>query len=256
MTEREYREAEGINKSTLWEMRRSPAHYKYLIDHPREDTPALHFGRALHAAVLTPAAYKREFVVAPAVDKRTKAGREEYAAWKERLPEGVEEITPEDAETIADMVKSIKSNPDAIQLLKRTSREVPLFWKDKKSGLKCKCRVDALGEDAIIDIKTTNDIMSFERDAEAYGYHVQAAHYLQGVQAKRGKLLDWYFIAVEKKAPYGVKVLRATSGFLDYGEFVRDELLEKVKECREKGVWPCYQAGEIAEPRWINWEGL
>ena len=76
MTEAEYRAADGINKSTLWEMRKSPAHYKYLLDHPAEDTAALHFGRALHSAVLTPTAYKRDFRIAPDVDKRTKAGRE------------------------------------------------------------------------------------------------------------------------------------------------------------------------------------
>ena len=40
MTEKEYRSAEGVNKSTLWNLRRSPAHYKYFLDHPQEDTAA------------------------------------------------------------------------------------------------------------------------------------------------------------------------------------------------------------------------
>ena len=38
MTEQEYRAHQGINKSTLWEIKRSPAHYKYLLEHPIEDT--------------------------------------------------------------------------------------------------------------------------------------------------------------------------------------------------------------------------
>lgn len=254
MTEQEYRAAEGVNKSTLWEMRKSPAHYKYLLEHPAEETAALHFGRALHAALLTPEAYKEDFVVAPAVDKRTKAGREQYAEWKAALPIGAEELTEEDAETIAQMVKTIQEDRAAMDLLNGTGREVPIFWNDRKTGIMCKCRVDALGKEAVIDIKTVSDALAFDRDAINYGYHVQAAHYLDGVQAKTGKYLDWYFIAMEKKPPFAVKVIKATPGFLDYGGFIRDELLDKVRECREKDEWPSYSAGEITEPRWANWE--
>ena len=254
MNEQEYRQAEGVNKSTLWEMRRSPAHYKYLLEHPEEDTQALRFGRALHAALLTPKAYKRDFHIAPEGNKRTKEWKETYAAWKASLPEGAEEITPEDAQTIADMVKSIRKDKEAMSLLRGTKREVPIFWNDKELGIRCKCRIDALGKNAIVDLKTTADVMAFDRDAYNYGYHVQAAHYLRGVEAKTGKLYDWYFIAVEKKPPYGIKVIKATPGFIDYGDFIRAELLEKVQECNEAGEWPSYEAGEIAEPRWANWE--
>jgi len=254
MTEKEYREAEGVNKSTLWEMRKSPAHYKYLLDHPAEDTTALRFGRALHAAILTPTLYKRDFVVAPEVDKRTKAGREEYAAWKASLLPEAEEITAEEAQTIAEMVKAFRRDKDAMRLLKGTRRELPIFWNDKKIGLKCKCRVDAIGKEAIVDLKTTSDITTFDRDANAYGYHLQAAHYLRGVEAKTGRRPEWYFIAIEKKPPYGIKIIKATPGFIDYGDYIRDALLEKVKDCETRGEWPSYGIGEIAEPRWANWE--
>ena len=253
MTEREYRAAEGINKSTLWEMRKSPAHYKYLLEHPAEDTPALRFGRALHAAVLTPRIYKRDFVIAPAVDRRTKAGKEAYAEWRASLPDEAEEITAEDAETVAEMVACVKANQDAMTLLKGTKKETPIFWTDKTAGLRCKCRLDAWGKDWVVDLKTTADMMNFERDAYNYGYHVQAAHYLRGAEAKTGRLPKWYFIAIEKKPPYGIRVIEADPGFIDYGEYIRQELLEKVRACRESGEWPCYSAGKITEPRWADW---
>ena len=54
MTEQEYRNHYGVNKSTLWEIRKSPKHYKWLLEHPGEDTPALRIGRAIHMAVLQP----------------------------------------------------------------------------------------------------------------------------------------------------------------------------------------------------------
>ena len=47
MTEQEYRRAEGVNKSSLWNLMRSPAHYKYYLENQREDTQAYKFGRAV-----------------------------------------------------------------------------------------------------------------------------------------------------------------------------------------------------------------
>ena len=254
MTEQEYRAADGVNKSTLFEMRRSPAHYKYLLEHPAEDTAALKFGRALHSAVLTPRAYKKDYAAAPAVDRRSNPGKSQYAAWKAGLPEGVEEISADDAKTISEIVKSLRQDKEVMNLLKGTKKEVPLFWNDRKTGIRCKCRIDALGKDYIVDLKTTTDVMNFERDADKYGYALQTGHYLKGVQANTGKWLDWYFIVVEKKPPYGVKIFKADPGFIDYGVFIRDELLEKVQECRKTDQWPSYQAGVITEPKWINWE--
>ena len=248
MTEQEYRTAGGINKSALWEMRKSPAHYKYLLDHPAEDTPALHFGRALHSAVLTPTAFKRDYRKAPDIDRRTKT----YTAWKDSLPDGVEELTAKDAQIIRDMVKAIRKDKRAAELLRGTRREKPLFWTDNRTGLLCKCRIDALSSSAAIDLKTTTDASSraFQRDAMKYGYHLQAAHYLNGIEAVTRNRPDWYFIAVEKSAPYAVHVFKATDQFIEYGDFMRDELLEAVKRCTESGTWDGYSMDNLDAPEW------
>ena len=248
MTEKEYRAAGGINKSTLWELRKSPVHYKYLLDHPAKDTAALHFGRALHSAVLTPTAYKREYVIAPDVDKRTKA----YTAWKESLPDGVEELNVEDAQTIAEMVKAIRQNKEAMNLLRKTRREVPIFWNDQETGLRCKCRIDALSSSAAVDLKTTTDASSraFQRDAIKYGYHVQAAHYLNGIETAKKKKPDWYFIAIEKAKPYAVHIFRASEQFIEYGAYVRDELMETVTRCMESDTWESYPIERLDAPEW------
>ena len=252
MTEQEYRKAEGVNKSVLWEMRKSPAHYKYLLNHPAEDTTALHFGRALHSAVLTPRAFKRDFVIAPDVDRRTKAGRDTWMAWKESLPDGAEELSAEDAQIIAEMVKTIRRNKDAMNLLRRTRREVPIFWNDQETGLRCKCRIDALSSSAAVDLKTTTDASSraFQRDAIKYGYHVQAAHYLNGIETAKKKKPDWYFIAIEKAKPYAVHIFRASEQFIEYGAYVRDELMETVKRCMESDTWESYPIERLDAPEW------
>lgn len=256
MTEEEYRSAEGVNKSTLWFMQKSPAHYKYYCDHEREDTPALKLGRAIHAAVLTPTAFKHEYAILPdGIDRRTKAGKETYAAF-EASSSGKEILSSDDGEQIHCIVKAIKRTREACELLNRTIREKPLFWKDEETELVCKCRVDAFSpkRGIMIDLKTTTDAetKAFTREAMKYGYHVQAAHYAAGFYSLYGHYPEWYFIAVEKSPPYAVNVLRADCSFIDYGALIRMELLQKLKECMGTGSFPGYGKNDMYLP---NWEG-
>ena len=81
MTNKEYRQDPGISRSDLFEMRKSPLHFQYQMTHPKEDTPALLFGRALHKMILEPGDFESEFAVCPTVNRRTKAGQEQYAAF-------------------------------------------------------------------------------------------------------------------------------------------------------------------------------
>lgn len=254
MTEQEYRSAPGVNKSTLWNLRKSPAHYKFFLDNPPEDTAAMKIGRAVHAAILTPTAYKRDFVTIPAgIDRRTKAGKEEYAAFVEASA-GKEILTEDEAETIKAIAKAFKANREAVSLLKGTRREKPFFWKDD-NGVDCKCRMDAVAPGRIVDLKTAADAETdvFIREALRYGYHVQAAHYIDAYYKNVGsKTPDWYFIVIEKSEPYCVNILKADIGFLDYGFIVRKELISKLMDCQEKNSFPGYGINELCLPAWVE----
>lgn len=258
MSEEEYRADEGVNKTTLWELRRSPQHYRYLLLHPAEDTPTLRFGRAVHAAILTPAAYKRDFARAPALNLRTKAGKEEYEAWAAGLPLGSTILTAEEAETVSAMRDAFRANKEAKALLRYSRREVPFFWTDKETGQRCKCRADAISPTMVMDLKTTQDAgtKAFQRDAIKYGYHIQAAHYLAGIEAVTGQKRDWYFVALEKKQPFGVHVFKADDEFLEFGAFERAELLAVLKRCRDEGRWPGYQSNILTAPYWAIKEAI
>ena len=254
MTDKEYRRAEGVNKSTLWNLRRSPAHYKYFLENPPEDTQAYKFGRAVHSAILTPTAYKRDFAVLPeGINRRTNAGKEEYQAFIEASA-GKEILTAEDAKTIKAIVSAFKKNKDAVSLLKGTKRERPLFWTDD-NGVKCKCRVDAYKPGIMIDLKTAADAATdtFSREALRYGYDVQATHYMDGYQHTQSAIMpEWYFIVIEKAEPYAVNILRADIGFIDHGIILRQQLIEKLIACQNQSSFPGYGTNELFLPSWAE----
>ncbi|MBQ6232119.1 MAG: PD-(D/E)XK nuclease-like domain-containing protein [Clostridia bacterium] len=252
MTEAEYRAAHGINKSTLWEIRKSPAHYQYALNNPSEDTPSLRLGRAVHAAILTPEIFKASYVEAPDVDVRTKGGKELYKNWLRDQDEDAVILSRSEMQQIRGMLHAFRMDKTAKSLISNTSREEALFWMDKETGLPCKCRVDAFSAAAVIDLKTTTDCSTraFQRDAISYGYHVQAAHYLDGIEAVTGNRPDWYFIAIEKKPPYAVHVFKASEQFLELGAYTRWQLMDKLKHCIDTDDWPGYQTDELDVPAW------
>ena len=85
MTEKEYRQHDGVSRSKLWKLRESPEKAKWSWEHPEPPTPALLFGQAVHKLILEPVTFDDEFAVSPDCDRRTKAGKEAYNAFCEGL---------------------------------------------------------------------------------------------------------------------------------------------------------------------------
>ena len=256
MTEAEYRADPGVNKSTLWEIRKSPAHYKYAIDNQEEnDSPALRLGRAVHALVLQPDEFNKMYAVAPLVDRRTKEGKQIWADFIEKN-EGMEILTPDEASEALAISSSVLNVAE--DMLNGSQTEVPLFWDDPRTGIRCKARLDAWNElpdkYLLIDLKTTTDASTdaFTRSAIGYGYHVQAAHYMNGFEIvkKPDKPIEWWFVAVEKSQPYAVNLIKADDGFIAEGRFKVMELMDKLDECLRTDEWPGYGENVMYMPAW------
>lgn len=238
-----YHDNPAVNKSTLWWLRKSPAHFRWARTAETPDTPAMRFGRAVHAAILTPFFYLDHFTVFTG-DRRTKAGKEEYQAL---IDSGAEIITEEDAETVRLMMNAC---PD--EILKGCEMEKELYWTDPDTGVNCKGRLDAVKPGIIIDYKTTTDAGTdgFAREAIRYGYDLQAAMYLEAAKQNGYGDCEFWFIAQEKSAPYAANVIRAGDAFLDRGRWLMLDLLTKYKECAEKDEWPGYGTNELIIPEW------
>ena len=74
-----YRGDPALSRSDIFEMRKSPMHFRYALDHPREETTAMAFGTALHCYVLEPEKFAERYVICEKIDRRTTAGKAKLA---------------------------------------------------------------------------------------------------------------------------------------------------------------------------------
>lgn len=190
-----------LSHSALKAFMRSPNHYLQYVNKTVEATPAMKFGSAFHCAVLEPQEFSKRYAVAPQVDKRTKAGKE---AWKEFVEanSSLEVITQDEREQIQVMHEAIQNFAPARELLAsceafEEERQHALF------GMPFKGIADAVGQNFVVDLKTTLDASpeGFMKTAYNMGYHEQAAAYKALFAKSR-----FYWIAVEKNNPFNVAV--------------------------------------------------
>ena len=268
MTEETYNKRKGIRRSDLWKLNRSPAHFKYAQEHPTEQTTAMMFGSAVHAAVLTPKLFKKQYMVAD-FDARTKEGK---AMKQQALDEGKILLNREQGEQIDGIVNAIKAHPYARRLL-TGKHETAHFWFDPETGEKCKCKTDCEtdigGVHYVVDLKTCGNAEAdeFVRDAVKFGYFMQAAMYTDGVKCHTGKDSVFVFVCVEKDPPYAVNVLQCGEDEIRLGMngdkrgtvMGYRDLLALYHRCRKEKKWPGYEGFEnkinqIQLPKWLKEE--
>ncbi len=248
MTFADYCRIDAVNWSLLKEMGRSPAHYLYRREHPREDTAAMRLGRAVHCAVLEPRQFARTFVVYDGV-RRGKAW-EEFAAA--HAADDVLSVTDyEQCQAIRD---AVRANRDARRLLRKGISEKTLTWTDRATRIPCKARVDRVGHGFFVELKTARslDPHDFRRTCAQLAYHGQLAFYLRGLKANRRKSRP-YLIAVESAPPYDVIVYEPDEDFIWMGDELATELLARLKSCQRTRRWPGRATGvqTLSLPGWL-----
>ena len=249
MNETEYNQAEGIRRSDLWKMEESPEKFRWCMDHPPEKSEALLFGSAAHKLILEGSdAFFAEYAVAPAVDRRTKAGREEFEAFR-AANAGKETVTKDQYDKIVEMSAQIRNCPLAYKLLKaKGTTEEAFFWTDPGTGEKCKVKTDRIvtwkRRKYILDYKTCKCAATFRFNSEIwkYGYFMQAGMYSEGwkIANKKRKLPGFMFVAQEKDPPYSVNVIEVSEEVMNAGVAKFHSLLEKYHDCKALDVWNGY----------------
>jgi len=247
-TNEQYHADPAISASHLKAVMQSPYHYwSRFLDPQRpvvEPTTAMRLGTLVHCAVLEPDDLLQRYGVAP--DRRTKAGKEQA---EQMAAAGIEAVTEADMALALSMAASVRQHPYAAALLDDGKAEQSFWWDDLPTGLRCKCRPDWFYSSTVIDLKTTTDASpsAFARACATFGYHTQAAHYLNGTFADR-----FVFIAVEKTYPYAVGVYELDAAAMAAGAEQCRIGLQTISDCRAINEWPGYTTtcDTIAMPNW------
>ena len=243
----EYHTANGLSKSGMTKLLKSPAHYKAFLNEEKQATKAMQIGTATHTAILEPHIYNSTVAIRPVgLDGRTKEGKQ----WAVEN-EGKIQLTQEEAQDIQGMAKAVFDHQIYKSEIQGRSQKIEAsIFEELESGVVLKARPDLWIEGTLFDIKTTEDASegSFTKTCANLMYHLQAAHYLKMADAQR-----FVFIAVERHAPYAVNVFELDPAWITLGNTLREKAIQILHECQVLDHWPAYNANlkTLAMPKWI-----
>lgn len=153
-------------------------------------------GESLHAFMLEPSRFKRDYVVpsdCSALDEEALEARTWLSSSeRDRLV------------AMRDAIRAYRPLPLARWFVEG-AREWSIYWSDADGG-QWKARPDCFSEDFVIELKTTPDVrpQAFARTRQRFGYDIQAAHYLEGVRRLVGRTPRFLFVAIETTPPHYV----------------------------------------------------
>lgn len=260
ITNEQYHSSEGISRSGIMAFRKSPMHYWHDYINPdrsaRESTQAMIFGNAVHTFILEPKEFLNRYKVIDKVDRRTKEGKEYWLSLSEFL--GKKSFIDDDTlKELTSIKNSILNNSEASELIANAKYENSIYWKDEETDVICKARPDAMRENAIIDLKTTDDASpkAFARSCYNYGYHIQAAMISDGIKYNTGQLINHFiYVVVEKNPPYANAIYVLDESAIEIGRETYKKSLYKYKECLDSGNWPGYETQTISLPNYASYE--
>lgn len=259
---------------------RSPMHLWYERQNPKPPTEAMKFGSALHTFILEPEQFAQRHIIIGQCEAVKKDGKRCSNVGRAQSPggnwlcgvhgddddcvENASAITEESHLKIRAMADAIQRCDAARELLSAPgeNEQAAIFdWNVKGDGwdhlLRCKLKVDGIRRtwDSAFDLKTCESAApeDFMRSIGTFGYHRQAAFYLDGLEAVGIKLKHFIFIAVEKEPPFGTAVYRLSSDAIELGRDQNARLMHTYASCERTGFWHGYDAtfNEISVPNWL-----
>lgn len=202
LTDKEYRALEGCNASTLKNFIYSVKEGNKSLEKPFKGSPATTFGTLCHSYVLEREFFEEDYALfEPPVNEKTK---KPYGVDTKTHTKALYEFAKErnkiayvksDHEKLIAIQESIENCKDTKKLLDSCERrELVLTWTDERTGLKCKAKLDAVGDNIALDLKTIGDFKFHGYDEKSnelrntklhyqcldYGYYLQFKHYFNG----------------------------------------------------------------------------
>lgn len=268
----EYHAADALSHSKLEDFRKRPSYFfkKHIAKTiEREDTASTIIGNAAHCLILEgEVEYAKRYAAMPETTPDGKPFRRGTKAWDAAvaaLPAGVCILKADDDALNRRLRDSVLQNDVARAILSDPGFEPEVTWRIQLSnGVVLQCRTDgwigsiteataaalvgqdihaSAGQSLVADLKTCgslsdDDIGSFTRNAQGFGYHRQDPFYRQIVAAVQGVQPLFVFMACEKAEPFETACFALDDEALRIGQQENAEDLPNLLECHRIGQWP------------------
>lgn len=249
----------ALNASSINKLADCPAMCRFSLDNPQPPTENMRLGTLLHSMVLEPESLDKYGVISKPLT--TKDGKAEKAA----LEEAGKTVYKQDAwDTACSMADAVKAHPRIQALLQLPGEsELSIFWDEEGTTgqpIHCKARVDRLittpdGTRVALDLKTAQEVNphALSKKIFDFGYHAQAAWYLEGL-AKVGLFTDSFcFAFVRSTPPHLVVPVLLTAEALDFGRKRYEAMLAEWEYCQQNNVWPGYADYDFIDLNLPSW---
>lgn len=232
-----HKDCPGLSSSQIKNIQKGYNHFIHSQNAPEKETPAKLFGSAVHDSILLPGHFEQQYIVAPIVNKRTNAGKEE---WKEFLEvnKGKSILTQDQYDECEKIREIAHSHPTVREILDTTKKEVTFFWydndysEDDNAEVLCKCKADLIDIPGrvVFDIKTcpNSTHAEFIKSITKFEYDISTAYYLDGISsALKSNFETFIYIAIENVAPYDINLFYLEEKSINKGrEFYKNALMK------------------------------
>ena len=201
-----------------------------------QDSPALLEGRVQHTVFLEFHNFDKEFVIQPAIDRRTKVGKAEYedflATVGNRTPitQDLYNTCMERRETVKHLIPDGKND--------RTELTVCYIY----HGQPFKSRLDWYDGKRVWDLKTCRDASprGFKQAINNFNYHMQAALYVDACRIVGLPADGFSFLAQEKAQPYPYVVYEMSDEAMLYARSKNEQALATILSSKESDDYRPY----------------
>ena len=242
MPEAEYHGGPELSSTGAKRIVTCPAQYRWETDH-RVNKAAYDFGHVAHELVLG----RGQGYVAIDGNRNTKAVKEQIAEAEAQGLVVLKSVDLERAQTCAAAVKE-----RAGHLFTTGAPEVSAFALDPQTWTPIRARFDWLteadGRPLIVDLKTTSGSThpwQLGKTIADFGYHQQAAWYIDTLALLGQPDADFRFVFVETAPPHEVRIVSLPERAIDRGRELNAQALDLFAQCRARNEWPCLHPTEV-----------
>jgi len=255
----DYHSIPALSNSSLSVLKRSPAEFyaRFVADPPTmasEETDAMRLGSAVHMLALEPERFHDRYLIEtgpinPSTQKPYGRDTKRFEAWLDIRKTETDKtvLIYDEFESSMAIAEAFQAHPEILRIMAADAEKIyergyeMSYLVEGQEPIRIKCKPDCVipSEGLIIDLKTTSDPHPdvWKWSAEDYGYHRQAAIYLQAMEAYYGRPFRFLFGVVRSRAPYEVGVYELDDDSISRGWAQVEDLIAEYAQRKREDNW-------------------